>query len=63
MGQEEGQYDYLDNNRTEKISRNLFDFQYVIGKGGFGKVINNKYNIDIIRFGKLVIKEQAKFTQ
>ena len=44
MGQEESQYDYLDN-RTEKISRNLFDFQYVIGKGGFGKVNNNIYNI------------------
>ena len=44
MGQEEGQYDYLDN-RTEIISRNLFDFQYVIGKGGFGKVNNNLYNI------------------
>ena len=38
MGQEEDQCDYLDN-RPEKISRNLFDFQYVIGKGGFGKVI------------------------
>ena len=38
MGQEEDQCDYLDN-RKEKISRNLFDFQYVIGKGGFGKVI------------------------
>jgi len=45
MGQEESQYDYLDN-RTEKISRNLFDFQYVIGKGGFGKVNNKIYNIN-----------------
>ena len=27
-------------NKVEKISRNFFDFQYVIGKGGFGKVIN-----------------------
>jgi len=51
MGQEESQYDYLDN-RTEKISRNLFDFQYVIGKGGFGKVNNNIYNINKNRFGK-----------
>ena len=51
MGQEESQYDYLDN-RTEKISRNLFDFQYVIGKGGFGKVNNNIYNIKKNRFGK-----------
>ena len=37
MGQEE--YNNYINNRNEKISRNLFDFQYVIGKGGFGKVI------------------------
>lgn len=44
MGQEEGQYDFSDN-RIEKISRNLFDFQYVIGKGGFGKVIHKLYNI------------------
>ena len=51
MGQEEGQFDYIDN-RTEIISRNLFDFQYVIGKGGFGKVINNIYNTNKIRFGK-----------
>jgi hypothetical protein len=40
MGQEEGQFDFNDT-RIEKISRNLFDFQYVIGKGGFGKVIQN----------------------
>ena len=39
MGQEEGQFDFNDT-RIEKISRNLFDFQYVIGKGGFGKVIH-----------------------
>ena len=44
MGQEEGQYDFSDN-RIEKISRNLFDFQYVIGKGGFGKVIYSLSNI------------------
>ena len=36
MGQEE--YKNYINNRNEKISRNLFDFQYVIGKGGFCKV-------------------------
>ena len=41
MGQEE--YNNYINNRNEKISRNLFDFQYVIGKGGFGKVINFQY--------------------
>ena len=41
MGQKESQNslpDYL-----EKITRNYFDFQYVIGKGGFGKV-NTKYS-------------------
>ena len=51
MGQEEGQFDYIDN-RAEIISRNLFDFQYVIGKGGFGKVKNNIYNTNKNRFGK-----------
>ena len=38
MGQEEQQYNSSEN-KIEKISRNFFDFQYVIGKGGFGKVI------------------------
>ena len=38
MGQEEGEFRPSES-RIEKISRNLFDFQYVIGKGGFGKVI------------------------
>jgi len=42
MGQEEGEFGPSEN-RIEKISRNLFDFQYVIGKGGFGKVINFQY--------------------
>ena len=37
MGQDEAQY-ALNENCLEKISRNFFDFQYVIGKGGFGKV-------------------------
>ena len=45
MGQEEVQGDYSENNRIEKISRNFFDFQYVIGKGGFGKVNFIIYNI------------------
>lgn len=61
MGQEEGQFDFNDT-RIEKISRNLFDFQYVIGKGGFGKVIH----ILLIfknRSGKSVINEPGKFTQ
>ena len=41
MGQEEYQYsmatteNYYSNG---KINRNFFDFQYIIGKGGFGKV-------------------------
>ena len=39
MGQEEDLHKSSDN-KIEKISRNYFDFQYVIGKGGFGKVIN-----------------------
>ena len=26
-----------------KINRNFFDFQYIIGKGGFGKVIKINY--------------------
>ena len=51
MGQEEGEFGPSEN-RIEKISRNLFDFQYVIGKGGFGKVNNNLYNTNKIRFGK-----------
>ena len=42
MGQEEAQ-NAPSNNKIEKISRNFFDFQYVIGKGGFGKVINLSY--------------------
>ena len=41
MGQEEIKDGYSENNRIEKISRNFFDFQYVIGKGGFGKVTLN----------------------
>ena len=41
MGQEEIKDEYSENSRIEKISRNFFDFQYVIGKGGFGKVTLN----------------------
>ena len=68
MGQEEQQH-YLnssDNYSNLKINRNFFDFQYIIGKGGFGKV-NNKSHIIyysiLKRFGKFAIKEQEKFTQ
>ena len=41
MGQEEIKDEDSEYNRIEKISRNFFDFQYVIGKGGFGKVTLN----------------------
>ena len=37
MGQDEVQ-SALKENILEKITRNFFDFQYVIGRGGFGKV-------------------------
>ena len=43
MGQDEDQTEYTET-KIEKISRNFFDFQYIIGKGGFGKV-NKEYNI------------------
>ena len=34
----------LENFKYGKISRNYFDFLYVIGKGGFGKVTKNFIN-------------------
>ena len=37
MGQEEVKH-ALSNKQTDKLTRNYFDFKYVIGKGGFGKV-------------------------
>ena len=37
MGQEEARL-ALSNKQIDKITRNNFEFQYVIGKGGFGKV-------------------------
>ena len=42
MGQEEHQSNRAknENYQTGKINRNFFDFQYIIGKGGFGKVNN-----------------------
>ena len=45
MGQEEQQLSMAtnDNYSNMKISRNFFDFQYIIGKGGFGKVIKINY--------------------
>ena len=47
MGQEEHQLYMVstENHSNGKINRNFFDFQYIIGKGGFGKVNNNLYNI------------------
>jgi hypothetical protein len=40
MGQEEHKLDIggLENLKSGIITRNYFDFQYIIGKGGFGKV-------------------------
>ncbi len=38
MEQEEVQYTNTFKNNPEKITRKLFSFQYVIGRGGFGKV-------------------------
>ena len=45
MGQEEHQLYMVstENYPTGKINRNYFDFQYIIGKGGFGKVIKINY--------------------
>ena len=45
MGQEEHKLslEALELYKSGKINRNFFDFQYVIGKGGFGKVRLN-YN-------------------
>ena len=43
----------ITNKNTDIITKNNFEFQYVIGKGGFGKVkytLTKKYYID--RFGK-----------
>ena len=65
MGQEELQNEYS-KNRTEKITRNFFDFQYVIGKGGFGKVSLIEIKVFIyfeLRYGKYAIKRQEKYMQ
>ena len=45
MGQEEHQLSISNNENypNNKINRNFFDFQYIIGKGGFGKVIKINY--------------------
>ena len=41
MGQEESINILSCNQLSNKVSRNYFDFLYVIGKGGFGKVTKN----------------------
>jgi len=41
MGQEEVKH-ALSNKQTDKLTRNYFEFKYVIGKGGFGKVRKKK---------------------
>ena len=40
MGQDEQKFDVgvLQNMNSGVITRNYFDFQFIIGKGGFGKV-------------------------
>ncbi len=47
MGQDEHKIGLatLEDMKTGKITRNYFDFQYIIGKGGFGKVRYNKIKI------------------
>ena len=35
----------VENYPSGKINRNFFDFQYIIGKGGFGKVTNKSHII------------------
>ena len=59
MGQEEHLLSMAtpDNYSNIKINRNFFDFQYIIGKGGFGKVINILYIIFFI----LIIKGLESF--
>ena len=51
MGQEEQFMSMIttENFSSRKINRHFFDFQYIIGKGGFGKVINKLYNILILQ--------------
>lgn len=48
------------NPKNDYLTKNNFEFQYVIGKGGFGKVsFNNKYLLfkKRNRFGKLNVKK------
>ena len=68
MGQEELQF----NDETDEyykrgnLTRNFFDFQYVIGKGGFGKVSLIEIKVFIyfeLRYGKYAIKRQEKYMQ
>ncbi len=57
MGQDEHKLGVgsMENLQNRNITRNYFDFLYIIGKGGFGKVClnNNKIIYFIInRYGK-----------
>ena len=68
MGQEELQFnDEIDEYyKKGNLTRNFFDFQYVIGKGGFGKVSLIEIKVFIyfeLRYGKYAIKRQEKYMQ
>lgn len=58
MGQEETRL-ALASKQLDRVSRNYFDFQYVIGRGGFGKV--NIIFVMKFRCGKCVLKGQEKY--
>ena len=67
MGQEEHKLglETLKNIKNGKITRHFFDFQYIIGKGGFRKVSLNKIIIfySFNRYVKYAIKKLEKFMQ
>jgi hypothetical protein len=68
MGQEELQFNDEDDENYKRglLTRNFFDFQYVIGKGGFGKVSLIEIKVFIyfeLRYGKYAIKRQEKYMQ
>ena len=68
MGQKELQLnDEIDEYyKRGNLTRNFFDFQYVIGKGGFGKVSLIEIKVFIyfeLRYGKYAIKRQEKYMQ
>ncbi len=68
MGQKELQFngETDENYKRGLLTRNFFDFQYVIGKGGFGKVSLIEIKVFIyfeLRYGKCAIKRQEKYMQ